>query len=101
MDNLNTYAYKNSEVKEIAHIAVIMAESIPFEMLYEQCQKQGFGYIGATELIADWAIECYNKTHLISWDNEEHEGEWNGKRYVCWDDLLIDYANQKYKEFIK
>lgn len=86
------------EIKEIAMISAIISNVI-FDKLYE---KTDIGYIAVTDMIADWAIEFFEKHKDTNW-GDVMDGTMKPlstvmNNIICWDDCIMDFAEYKFSQ---
>lgn len=89
--------YSKDEAIEIGMISAIISDVI-FKELYE---KHDIGYIAASDTIGQWAVEFFEKHKDANWEevlnngmnvlSEKFKGTEGGK-FICWDDVVIDFA---------
>ena len=89
---------------DIAMIAVIMGDHM-LNTLYEFMQKKRFqGYIESCEEIGKWAVKFYNKyQNITNWSDVVGFPEKYGfsEKIICWDDCVIEFAEQMYQEEVE
>lgn len=86
---------KENDVLDVAHIAVIMGDN---NMIDKLLDIKNLGYIAATQLIASWALEFHNKYKNFDWELLYEENDEFPEKVICWDDAIIYYAHEKYKQ---
>lgn len=85
---------------EIIRISACMSDTI-LKPLYEFVNRRNMnGYIGALDIICQWAKEFYQQYYskMKDWDSFEESAD-NVYNSMCWDDFLIDWTNDRFKKF--
>lgn len=91
------------DLEELATIAAIMGDHM-CEKLYKYIQENcNSGYFTTVELIGNWAIEFYMKFESVTeWSDEvfDNPGLWDlSPEVCCWDDCVMEFADQKFKAY--
>jgi len=93
----------DTSVHEIAMISSIISNTI-CKKLYKKVQEEGYGYTVTNNLIASWAVEFYNLHINTNWvevleDLTLEPLSPKTKILACWDDVVVDFAKYKLKEY--
>jgi len=92
------------DLHEVAMIAAIMGDSDGLDRLYEFVQhNRDAGYILTIDIIGGWAVEFYQKYKNTNWENllEDPVKVGFSSNVCCWDDAVMEFAEQKFEEYKK